>query len=201
MFTGIINETGTILNKKDTPDGAVFTISAKEALKDKKIGQSIAIDGVCCTITELTNEQFQIFASIETLKVSTFNQFKKGQKVNLEPAMKLNDSLDGHLVQGHVDAQGKVSEIKTDSEKELSFSIKFPQTIKQYLAPKGSVTINGVSLTIAELTNEEFTIKIIPLTFALTNLVNLKVGDAVNIETDMIARYLASILNQQHAGK
>lgn len=193
MFTGIITEKGKISSIEESNSGNKISIESQEVIKDKKLGQSIAINGVCCTITAFQEKGFTIFASIETLEVSNFDQLKKNDIVNLEAALKMGDSLDGHMVQGHVDAVGTLKSL--DIKEKITLTIEFPPEIAKYIAPKGSITINGISLTVATLSDNQFTVELIPLTIEKTNLKELKPGDKVNLETDMIARYLERLQN------
>lgn len=185
MFTGIITETGKTLKIKKGKKAWTFTIQTKSILKDKKIGDSIAINGACVTITGIKGKNFNFDAIPETLKLTNLRDLKKGSKVNLEPSLKLNQSLDGHFVQGHIDETGTVMSFKKEK-----LTIKFPQKLAKYLAFKGSVAINGVSLTISDLKKDTFSVELIPHTLKMTNLGELKKGDKVNLEIDMIARYL-----------
>ncbi len=197
MFTGIIQEIGTIKSIQNSQNEKIFEVSCTESIKNKKIGQSIAVNGVCVTITELTNNSFSFEAMPETLEISNFGALKKNSQVNLEPAMKLGDSLDGHLVQGHVDGIGEVvSPIDTNSQKAI-LTINYPQKIQKYLAFKGSITINGISLTISKLDQETLSVDLIPHTLEKTNLGNLKKGDKVNLEADMLAKHIENLLDSR----
>lgn len=195
MFTGIIQEPGKVESVKKSEKTTTFKIKAANVIKGKKIGQSIAVNGICTTITKLHKTGFEFDALTETLKISNLSDLKKGDEVNLEPALTLNQSLDGHLVQGHVDAIGKVSAIK-DYKGEKTIIISFPKEIAKYLAFKGSITINGISLTISNLQEKTFSVEITPHTLEKTNLKNLKLDDKVNLETDLIARHLEQLLKK-----
>ena len=196
MFTGIITEIGKVKNLRKEKASSIFGIHAPQTTKGKKIGQSIAVNGVCVTITKLSQKDFEFEAIEETLKKTNLNDLKIGEKVNLEPALKLNQSLDGYLVQGHIDSKGKVLILDIKKEKS-TLKIEFPEDISQYLAFKGSITINGVNLTISELQTDFFKIDLTNYTLENTNLKNLKKGDIVNLETDIIAKYLERLLNQK----
>lgn len=193
MFTGIIEETGVVQSFKKS-ENASITIECKNVLEGTKIGDSIAIDGVCQTVTELTSNSFSAQISNETLSVTTFQNIKVGAKVNLERALTLSSRLGGHIVSGHVDGLGKIKSI----EKSLDFyNVKFEidNSLTKYIAKKGSITINGISLTIADINSNEIKIAIIPHTFENTNLKHLKNGDFVNIEVDILAKYVENFLS------
>lgn len=193
MFTGIIQEVGKIIEVKENPKGKIFTIQTKELLADKKIGDSIATNGCCLTITNISGKDFTCEAIEETLKLTNLSSLSTNSEVNLEGAMKIGDTLDGHMVQGHVDCTGEVL-----GWQENTLKIKFPQEIAMYLAYKGSITINGVSLTISNLNDNELEVSLIPHTIENTNLGKLQKNDKVNLEVDMIARYLESLLKQRN---
>lgn len=195
MFTGIIQEVGKVEKIKKSEKTTTFTIKAANVIKGKKVGQSIAVNGVCTTIIKLNKNSFEFDALTETMEISNLSYLKEGDEVNLEPALTLNQSLDGHLVQGHVDAIGKISAIK-DFKGEKTFIMEFPKEIAKYLAFKGSITVNGISLTISNLQEKTFSVEITPHTLEKTNLKNLKSEDKVNLETDLIARHLEQLLKK-----
>lgn len=194
MFTGIIEETGIIKEFRQGRENALVTVECKNVLEDTKIGDSIAIDGICQTVISIGKASFSVQVSAETLKVTTFSSFKIGQKVNLERALTLNGRLGGHIVTGHVDGLAKVKNIEKLSE---FYNIKFEFTkdLAKYIAKKGSVTLNGVSLTVADVSKNEFWVAIIPHSFENTGLNCLKSGDCVNIEVDILAKYVEKILS------
>ncbi len=194
MFTGIIEEIGTIKEFRQDGGNALVTVGCKKVLEDTKIGDSIAIDGICQTVISIDKTSFSAQISSETLSVTTFSKFKTGQNVNLERALTLNSRLGGHIVSGHVDGLGKVKNIQKLSD---FYNLKFEldKDLAKYIAKKGSVTINGVSLTIADTTSNEFSVAIIPHTFENTDLHKLKSGDFVNIEVDILAKYVEKFLS------
>ncbi len=196
MFTGIITEIGKVKSIEPGNNSIVFLIEAKSSIKGKEIGQSIAVNGVCTTIIELSENHFKFEAINETLERSNFRKLKKGMEVNLEPALTLEKSIDGHLVQGHVDETGEVIAINSENDKN-TIKIKFPGKISKYLAFKGSITVNGVSLTIADLQDDNFSIELTAHTMANTTFRNLKKEDLVNLETDLIARHLERLLQNK----
>ncbi|MDA1060699.1 MAG: riboflavin synthase [bacterium] len=199
MFTGIIKELGTVAKVGKNKAIKSFVIHAVETIKDKEIGQSIAVNGVCTTITELSEHSFSFDAIPDTLKRTNLKDLKEGEKVNLEPAMRLDQPIDGHLVQGHVDCEGIIKK-KRENREDSILTIAFPKKIAKYLAFKGSITINGVSLTITNLQLENFSVELTPLTIKKTNFQYLKVGDKVNLEIDLIARYLERLVGKTEKG-
>jgi len=195
MFTGIIEEIGIVKNISPEKNVSIFEIETKSILKNKKIGDSIAVNGACMTITNIQKKIFSFDVMAESLEKTNLKNLKKSDKVNLESALKLNQSLDGHIVQGHIDATGIVQSLKK-IKKHVILEIKFPKNLKKYIAYKGSITINGVSLTISDTKAETFKVDLIPHTLKITNLGKLKKHDKVNLEVDIIARYLETLLNK-----
>lgn len=198
MFTGIIEAVGTITQihsgKEKGQGGLSLTIYTQRLdLGDVMPGDSIAVNGVCLTVTTLTNDSFAVDVSEETLNC-TSGLDQPAACVNLEKAMRLSDRLGGHLVSGHIDAVGVVVKVELIGEC-VELIIRAPQSVTRYLAHKGSVTVNGVSLTINKIVGNEFAINLIPHTLAMTNLQALSPGMQVNLETDMLARYVARLLN------
>ncbi len=193
MFTGIIEEIGIVKDFKQISNGAEITISCSKVLNDTKIGDSIAINGVCQTVIEMSENSFMAEVSPETLNVTNFLSLKSGERVNLERALKLNERIGGHLVQGHVDSVAKLISAKKDTD---FYIMKFEvaDNAKRYIIKKGSITINGISLTVAEIEGNFITVAVIPHTYENTNLSELKTGDNVNIETDVFAKYIEKFL-------
>ena len=174
----------------------IFTVKTTRILNNKRIGQSIAVNGACSTITKITKNIFEFVAMPETLNRTNLKTIKKTDKVNLEDSMKLNEEIDGHLIQGHIDTEGEVTGLARVKGRTI-LTVKYPREISQYLAFKGSISINGVSLTISDLTAEDFSVDLIPHTIKNTNLDTLKKKDNVNLEIDMIARYLKRLLDSK----
>lgn len=198
MFTGIIQAVGEIKQvhpiKEHNDHGLSLSISpGKLDLSDVLIGDSIAVSGVCLTVTTLTDGLFTVDVSQETLNC-TQGLDQVGMRVNLEKAMRLSDRLGGHLVSGHVDAIGIVVKFESVGES-FELIIRAPESILRYLTHKGSITVNGVSLTVNQIAEDEFSINLIPHTLAMTTLNTLTSGMCVNLETDMLARYVARLLN------
>ena len=193
MFTGIIEELGQISSLEKNANGAKIRIFAKIVTKDTNEGDSIAVNGVCLTALDVKSDSFTADVSQETLDKSTLGRLKNGAKVNLERAVTPNTRLGGHIVQGHVDSRGKfVSAVQSGDF--WTVRVSFPREIGQYLVYKGSISVEGISLTIAELGADYFEIAVIPKTWELTNLSTLKSGDQVNLEADVIAKYVERIL-------
>ena len=193
MFTGIVEELGKISSLEKHASGARIKISAKIVTVGTNEGDSIAVNGVCLTTLSIKPNGFSADVSDETLQKSTLGKLKTGAKVNLERAVTPLTRLGGHIVQGHVDARGKfVSAVQSGDF--WTVRVSFPREIGQYLVYKGSVSVEGISLTIAELDVDYFEIAVIPKTWELTNLSSLKSGDEVNLEADVIAKYVERIM-------
>ncbi len=193
MFTGIIEETGEIKSFNKLTNGAELAISCHKILDGTKIGDSICVNGVCQTVKELNDNSFSVMLSDETLSKTNFSECISGECVNLERALTLTARLGGHIVSGHVDCTGKITSIEKLSEfYNIEFEISQDKT--KYIANKGSITINGISLTVAKITDNKFTTAIIPHTFENTNLKDLKIGSKVNIETDILSKYVEKLL-------
>jgi riboflavin synthase len=189
MFTGIIEEVGTIRSVREGSDQASLLISAAQISGNVSQGDSVDVNGACLTVVQHSNEDFRCELSLETLRFTTLSRIRIGSPVNLERALTLNSRLGGHLVQGHVDGLGElVSAIPRGNGFEMSFT--YPLELERYLVGKGSIAVDGISLTIASLQKGAFTVAVIPHTIEITNLKFLKIGDAVNLETDIIGRYL-----------
>lgn len=194
MFTGIIEEIGIVKEFKKGSKNALITVACKNILEGTKIGDSIAINGICQTVTALTSNSFSAEISSETLAVTNFSSTKTGEQVNLERALTLSSRLGGHVVTGHIDGLAEITQIKK-IEDFYNLKFKLKNDLTKYTVSKGSITINGISLTIAKTSDTEFEVAIIPHTFENTNLKNLKTGDFVNIEMDILAKYVEKILS------
>jgi riboflavin synthase len=193
MFTGIIEETGKISSLENRGDGARIKIAANIVTRETLEGDSIAVNGVCLTALNIKSDGFAADVSNETLNRSTLGKLNIGSKVNLERAVTVSSRLGGHIVQGHVDARGRFLEAKQDGDF-WTVRISYPKEIGQYLVYKGSISVEGISLTIANLSDDWFDVAVIPKTWELTNLSTLKNGDAVNLEADVIAKYVERIM-------
>jgi riboflavin synthase len=195
MFTGIIEAIGEIKQITALEDGICLRISPGMLdLCDVKIGDSIAVNGICLTVTTLVNGMFSVDVSRETL--SCTKGLDKQGRVNLEKAMRLSDRLGGHLVSGHVDGIGEVVEFKPAGESYL-LMVKAPGSLLKYIAKKGSVTVDGVSLTVNEIAGDKFEVNLIRHTLAMTTLCDLKAGAKVNLEVDMVARYVERLIGDR----
>jgi len=188
VFTGIIEEVGIIQELRFLSQGATVTVGAELSSRGLKIGDSVAVNGVCLTATRLGAGFFVCDISAETLQVSTFRQMKQGNRVNLERSLMVGDRLGGHFVQGHVDGVGRLIS-KTLSGAGFEVSFEFPRELERYLVYKGSISVNGISLTIASLSSGIFSVAVIPHTFESTNLNQLIIGDLVNLEVDILGKY------------
>ena len=193
MFTGLIEEIGK--GKKIDPmkDGIRVNISAAKIMDDIKVDDSIAVNGVCLTAVKIDTNSFTVEAVGETLKKTTLNELKENQIVNLERAVRLNDRLGGHLVQGHVNGVGRISNIQKLGENYF-LEVEVDPKLTKYLIDEGSIAIDGISLTIAKLVENKVGVSIIPHTWKNTNLNSRNIGAKVNIETDVIAKYIEKLL-------
>lgn len=194
MFTGIIEEVGEIKSFTKHNNGATIEVLCTKVLESSNIGDSIAINGCCQTVTELKSGSFCANVSNETLSVTTFSHFKPKDKVNLERALRLDSRLGGHIVSGHVDCRGKfIRTQRFTNFYDLEFEI--PQEQEKYIVHKGSITINGISLTVAKINDNVVKCAIIPHTYNNTTLKDLNEGDFVNIETDILGKYVEKMLS------
>ena len=193
MFTGIIEELGKVRSVERRGENARIVIDAQLVVEGTNHGDSIAVNGVCLTALDIDNNSFAADVSMETLARSTLGTLKPGTPVNLERSVTPSTRLGGHIVQGHVDARGRLLGVEDHGE---SWTVRFayPAEIARYLVFKGSVAVEGISLTIAGLTDDYFEVAIIPKTWEVTNLSSLKVGDGVNLEVDVIGKYVERLL-------
>jgi riboflavin synthase len=193
MFTGIIEELGNVRSIEERGENARIVIEAHLVIAGTNHGDSIAVNGVCLTALDIETDSFAADVSRETLLRSTLGSLKPGVPVNLERAVTPATRLGGHIVQGHVDARGGLIGVEDHGES-WTVKIGYPQEIARYLVFKGSVAVEGISLTIAGLSDEYFEVAIIPKTWEMTNLAQLKVGDGVNLEVDVIGKYVERLL-------
>ena len=191
MFTGLIETIAQIKDYKETSNGAIISVDAVFA-SEVKTGDSISVNGVCLTVVKIYRNILSFEISKETLKVANFN-YKKGAVVNLERAMSAASRFDGHIVTGHIDGTAEIIKIEKDGFS-YNFEFKIAEEITKYIVKKGSVTINGISLTVADVADKTFNVEIIPHTIENTNLKFAQIGDIVNIETDIFARYIEKFL-------
>jgi riboflavin synthase len=196
MFTGIVEEIGKISRIIPIEGGISIKIEASKILEDILVNDSICIDGVCLTVVKAESSAFWIEAVGATIDKTTFSEIKESSLVNLERSVRLNDRLGGHLVQGHINGVGSISGIEKLGENYL-FKIIIPKELEKYLIKEGSIAINGISLTIADLENNEISISIIPHTWQNTSLKYKQVLDKVNVEIDILAKYVEKLLTNK----
>ncbi|MFA5629066.1 MAG: riboflavin synthase [Dehalococcoidales bacterium] len=193
MFTGIVQEIGII--KEIAPNSNRITVIAGKVTKNMQPGESIAVNGACLTVAEFTENTFTVDVMPETLKRTTLKLLKKNDEVNLERALTLDGLLGGHLVQGHVDATGSIVSIK-DEGGAYVFNIQTSQEVMTYVVEKGSITVDGISLTVTNRTDSSFDVSIVNFTMENTTMSNRKVGDLVNLEADVLAKYMVQFKNR-----
>lgn len=198
MFTGIVEEIGTIERIQKGVHSAVLTIRAKTVLEDLKIGDSVAVNGVCLTATALTSHGFCADVMHETLNRSGLAGLKSGSHVNLERAMAANGRFGGHIVAGHVDGVGTILSVKKD-DNAIWYTVQAAASVLRYVVEKGSITIDGISLTVAKVGKDWFSISAIPHTVEVTVLRERRAGDHVNLETDIIGKYVEKLLSPVQA--
>ena len=193
MFTGIVEAIGTIRNIQRPSQGVTLEIQASDVLADAEIGDSIAVDGACLTIRSLTPETFTADISAETLRRTTLAERKVGEQVNLERSLRLSDRLGGHLVLGHVDEVATICAWKDEGDASL-MQVTMSSNARRYIAYKGCVTVDGISLTVSAVHTDAFEVALIPHTKQVTTLGTKRIGASVNLEVDIIARYLETLL-------
>jgi len=195
MFTGLIEEIGRIVSVVRRNALLDITIEAHSIPGDLKTGDSVSISGVCLTVIECGDAFFRVQTVEETLKRSTLGRLKKGDTVNLERALRLGDRLGGHIVQGHIDETGRIVS-KRESEGNVIIGIAPHPSLERYIAEKGSITVDGISLTVAYVKKGEFGVAVIPHTLANTTLAGAAVGDRVNLETDILSKYIEKLIGR-----
>ena len=194
MFTGIIQSIGDVIDKKQLSGDLRFTVKTHFSHPEKiQLGDSIAMDGVCLTVTEKQQDEVVLDVSVETVNKTTVGQWQIGTQLNLEPAMTLQDQLGGHIVSGHVDAVCRCLSRVPSARSEI-FEFEIPEELNKFVVTKGSITINGVSLTVNTIDSNKLSVNLVPHTMQHTNLGLLKPNQAVNIEVDTIARYVEKML-------
>lgn len=195
MFTGIISELGKVKNILKDGKNTVFAISASKSCKGLKIGDSIAVNGACHTVVKKTAKTFSVESMPETLKRTNLVLLKIGDGVNLEKPVKVSDSLDGHIVTGHIDGLAKITKIKP-VKNSVIFEFQLQRGLSKFIVEKGSIALDGISLTVISIQKNKLTVGIIPHTIKVTNLKEKKVGDLVNVETDILAKHVAKLLGK-----
>ncbi len=200
MFTGLVEEIGIVRSVVKSQLSALLTIKAGKVLDELEEGDSIAVNGVCLTVTGFSGDNFTVDVMAETLAKTNLGQLYEGSRVNLERALKVGDRLDGHFVTGHVDATGTVLS-RRDRGIAADIWISIPQGMEKYFIPQGSVAVDGVSLTVAELSPDAFMVSLIPHTQKITTLGSRKAGDKVNIEADVLGKYTYHLLTKNGKGE
>ncbi|WMC93446.1 riboflavin synthase [Kineothrix sp. MB12-C1] len=196
MFTGVIEEIGKIQDIKKKTSSAILSVQAWKIMQDIQLGDSIAVNGVCLTVTSISPNGFTADVMHETLNRSSLGNLRIGNCVNLERAMPANGRFGGHIVSGHIDGIGTISEIRRD-DNALWYTIKTPLPILRYIIEKGSIAIDGISLTVARVYKDSFSVSVIPHTASLTTLSGRRVGDSVNLENDCIGKYVERLMGKE----
>jgi len=192
MFTGIVEETGEVVGRERTDGGLRLRVSASFC-DELSVGQSIAVSGACLTVEEYDPDAFELFLSAETVERTYLGDLTEGDPVNLERALPADGRFDGHFVQGHVDGTAEVVGVEQVGE-DWTFTFSLPAGLDGYVVPKGSISVDGISLTVADLREGAFDVAIIPETYRLTNLASKSVGDPVHLEVDVVAKYVESLV-------
>jgi riboflavin synthase len=196
MFTGIIEGKGKVLRIERRGEARRLTIEFPSHLTEVQLGDSISINGACLTIVEKGNQTSRLDLSEETIKKSVLSELKEGDTVNLERALRLNDRLGGHFVTGHIDGIGVITEKKKERDF-VNLRVRVPENVSKYVVPKGSIAIDGISLTVNECRGKEILLTIIPYTLEKTTLMDKRAGDHVNLEADILGKYVEKLLNRR----
>ena len=197
MFTGLIEEQGIVKDCNITSKGMKLSIACSKILADIKVGASVCVKGACQTVIDFGKDYISFETSNETLHVTNFKDIRKNDFVNLERALTLNKRIDGHIVSGHIDCTAVLLSVQEDGFSKR-FYFRIPDEFSKYVIYKGSIAVNGVSLTVASIENNIFSVELIPSTLNEVNLSNLKTGNIVNIETDLFAKYIEKFLNSNN---
>jgi len=193
MFTGIIEETGEIISNQKGSKSAVLTIKGALIFSDLKLGDSVAVNGVCLTVSDLGNQHFKADVMNETLSRSNLGILQAGSNVNLERAMRADGRFGGHIVSGHIDGTGRITNIRKD-DNAVWITVTAPENILRYIIEKGSIAIDGISLTVAKISDKDFSVSVIPHTGKSTTLLSKNIGSTVNLENDIIGKYTEKLL-------
>lgn len=199
MFTGIIEDIGEVLGIETRSGLSRMSIRPNIPLSEIKEGDSISVDGVCVTVTSVSSYEFSFDVSLETLKVTTLGEKKKGDKVNLERALKVDGRFQGHIVTGHVECVGTIVE-KRNLGDSLQLEIMIPKELTRYVVKKGSIAVDGISLTVNDQSDNRFMVNIVPYTASKTTIGIKRIGDRVNIETDIIGKYVEKLISKEKKG-
>ena len=191
MFTGIVEEVGIVAKISNN----AMTVRASKVIEGLKLGDSIAVNGACLTAVSFTSSEFSVDLSPETMRRTSLGDLSEGRPVNLERALLVTDRMGGHIVQGHVDGTGRIMSTKPDGDSVI-FRVRVPKRLNRYIVEKGFITVDGISLTVVKRGASSFTLAVIPFTLGNTNLAVLSVGDRVNLEADILAKYVESLLDR-----
>jgi riboflavin synthase len=200
LFTGIIEEIGKVDGIQQQGESFIFTIRAARVLKDVQLGDSISVNGVCLTVTSYNKHSFTVDIMPETVRATSLKMLSTGSKVNLERAMAANGRFGGHFVSGHIDGIGKITR-KEQVDNAVYYDVEVPQDLLHFIIDKGSVAVDGTSLTVFGISDHSFTLSIIPHTLSETVIGEKKVGDIVNIECDVVGKYIERFLTQRFSNK
>ena len=193
MFTGIVRELGVVVEAEEAGGGRALAVRAPATASRTRVGDSIAIDGCCLTATEVADGTIRFQAVPETIARSTLGTLERDEQVNVEPAIRAGEELGGHYVQGHVDAVGRIRSVEAEGQG-FRVVVEAPEAVLRYCVEKGSVTVDGVSLTVAELADDAFAVALVPHTLEATTLSALRAGQAVNLEADVLAKYVERLV-------
>ena len=191
MFTGIVEEVGSVVDISDNG----MTVRAEKVMSDLKLGDSIAVNGACLTAVSLSGSEFSVDLSPETMRRTSLGDLSAGGSVNLERALSASDRMGGHIVQGHVDGTGRITSTKEDGDS-IIFRVRTPARLMPYIVEKGFIAVDGISLTVVKVATSSFTLAVIPYTLRNTNLETLSVGARVNLEADILAKYVENLLKR-----
>ena len=191
MFTGIVEEVGSVINISSNG----MTIAAEKVMSDLKLGDSVAVNGACLTAVSLSPAEFSVDLSPETMRRTSLGDLAAGGAVNLERALSASDRMGGHIVQGHVDGTGRVTSSREDGDS-IVFSVRAPKRLMPYIVEKGFIAVDGISLTVVKVGTSSFTLAVIPFTLRNTNLATVSVGARVNLEADILAKYVKNLLRR-----
>lgn len=193
MFTGIVEELGVVAKISNN----AMTVRASKVTEDLKLGDSIAVNGTCLTAVNFSRTEFSVDLSPETMRRTSLGQLSEGSPVNLERALLASDRMGGHIVQGHVDSTGRVISSRVDGDS-IIFRIRVPKRLNPYIVEKGFIAVDGISLTVVKRGASSFTLAVIPYTLKNTNLASVSIGDRVNLEADILAKYVESLLDRKY---
>ena len=196
MFTGIVEELGGVTKISDN----AMTVQASKVTEDLKLGDSIAVNGTCLTAVNFSRTEFSVDLSPETMRRTSLGQLSEGSPVNLERALLASDRMGGHIVQGHIDGTGRVMSSRVDGDS-IIFRIRAPKRLNPYIVEKGFIAVDGISLTVVKRGASSFTLAVIPYTLKNTNLASVSIGDRVNLEADILAKYVESLLDRKYGSE